>query len=220
MSNEFIFKEESGNLLYIGDFEGLYKKESDPWGQSGLTGSSMDIFYQRSRNSIAQIIHNLFDDKKISILEIGCGLGHSTAYLAERIPNATFTGIDISETAIDGARKLYSNHLFMQGDILEEPKIKNLYDIVLLHQMLWYVVDDLEKVICHARLHLKPRDSSIIIISQAFPRIQRYGKNILNGYEGAVEYFKSQLDFNLIHTSYNDSVNLPHIDCHFVMQFK
>jgi hypothetical protein len=108
----------------------------------------------------------------------------------------------------------------LQGDVREPLKLNNLYDIVLLHQMLWYVVDDLEKVIHHARQQLTPQPSSIVIISQAFPRAQRFGKEVLNGYEGAVEYFKSQPGFNLIHTRYDDSKALPHIDCHFVIQYK
>jgi 2-polyprenyl-3-methyl-5-hydroxy-6-metoxy-1,4-benzoquinol methylase len=221
MSNQFVFKEESGNLLFIGDFEGLYKKESDPWGQSAATGSSMDSFYRKSRDSIVHIVHNLFDNnKKICILEIGCGLGHSTAYLSEGIQCATFTGIDISETAINEARKLYPNNLFIQGDIRETPKTNSLYDVVLLNQMLWYVLNDLDKVLRHARQHLNHQEASVIIISQAFPRVQRYGKKILNGYEGAVEYFKSQSEFNLIHTRYDDRVDLPHIDCHFILQSK
>lgn len=220
MSNNFVFKEESGHLVYVGDFEGLYQSESDPWGQSASSGSAMDAFYKQSRGAVAHIIGTAFPHTNISILEVGCGLGHSTAYLSGCIENSTLTGMDISSTAILAAQKLHPSLHFVQGDIRQQSVFEAHYDVVLLHQMLWYVLDDLPQVLHHARQALKPQPSSICLISQAFPREQRYGKDVLNGYEGAIQYFKNQSGIHLLHSTYSDQPSLPHIDCHFVLHFQ
>ena len=44
-------------------------------------------------------------DAKINILEVGCGTGYSMRLLAKRFPNATITGMDVSEDMIDIATK-------------------------------------------------------------------------------------------------------------------
>lgn len=55
------------------------------------------------------------------ILDIGVGNGASTRYLQERFPHATVVGIDISETAIQAAKKLnqQSDIEFLVQDIKE-----------------------------------------------------------------------------------------------------
>jgi SAM-dependent methyltransferase len=221
MKNEFVFKEVSGDLVYVGDFDGLYKSEADPWGQSASSDAPMDLFYRRSREMVASIIESIVPTKNIKILEVGCGHGHSTRDLAARLPMSTVIGMDISHRAISEARNLYPSFDFLQGDI-RALSAENLagYDVVVLHQMLWYVLNDLPLVLQNSRHLLRPTDSAVCLVTQAFPREQRYGKNVLDGYEGAIKYFKSIPGVHLVHSAYSDLANLPHIDCHFALNFQ
>jgi 2-polyprenyl-3-methyl-5-hydroxy-6-metoxy-1,4-benzoquinol methylase len=221
MKSDFVFKEVSGNLVYVGDFEGLYQSEADPWGQSATAGVPMDLFYRHSRERLASIIELVAPTQKLEILEVGCGHGHSTQDLADRLSMANVIGMDVSHTAITEAKRRYPNLDFMHGDIREQSSTNSTkYDVVVLHQMLWYVLNDLPLVLQEARSLLRAKDDSVCLVSQAFPREQRYGKNVFDGYEGAVKYFKSIPGVHLVHSAYSDFANLPHIDCHFALKFQ
>lgn len=221
MKNGFVFKEVAGDLVYVGDFEGLYQSEADPWGQSAAVGTPMDLFYRRSREMVASIIESFVPENKLQVLEIGCGHGHSTRDLAARLPLTKVSGMDISYTAIAEAKKLYPSIDFIQGDIRLPNTVKlGEYDVVVLNQMLWYVLIDLQLVLRNTRRLLRTDETSVCLISQAFPREQRYGKNVMDGYEGAIRYFKMAPKVHLIHSSYSDIANLPHIDCHFALRLQ
>lgn len=62
--------------------------------------------------------------KDISILDVGCGLGHFYGYLKEEDLIARdridYTGYDISAKLIERAQKLYPEAKFLMKDILEE----------------------------------------------------------------------------------------------------
>lgn len=81
---------------------------------------------------------NGFKGKKI--LEIGCGVGIDLARFAAG--GAKVTGIDLSETAIDLARKnfaarnLTGNFLLMNGEDLDFPP--DSFDVVYVHGVLQY----------------------------------------------------------------------------------
>ena len=54
-------------------------------------------------------ISEIIDNRKMSILELGCGEGHIIGELQKRNPNANYFGIDISADAIARASLLYPN---------------------------------------------------------------------------------------------------------------
>ena len=77
ISKEYVFRtEEDGTLEFVGDFEGFYQNENDPWGQEGADERLRD-YYAFSRSNLLTAIRNLTysHDNNINILEIGCGLG-------------------------------------------------------------------------------------------------------------------------------------------------
>tara|TARA_B100000579_G_C22328423_1_gene619388 strand:- start:268 stop:576 length:309 start_codon:yes stop_codon:yes gene_type:complete len=94
---EFIFRElASGKLDFIGDFDGLYKNELDPWSQSGNTGE-ISRYYDWSRK---RLVDNIYPDKNSKILEIGSGLGFVTKLISDMYTLATCYGLDISNVAV------------------------------------------------------------------------------------------------------------------------
>lgn len=217
----FVFREDNGELKLVGDWDNLYTSEEDPWGQSSSSGSLMDPFYVRSRSKIVDIIrHHVQPSSGYKILEIGCGLGFFTQDLKLHFPMSSVVGSDISEAALRKARLLFPDVSFVQGDIRKDrfiECIKESKDVILLNQLLWYVVNELNQVLLNT-FSLLSDPSSVVVISQAFPRQQRYGKDKLDGFEGAVKFFKTVSCLRLIECSYLDDPALPHIDVHFVFR--
>ena len=80
---------------FVGKFEEMYQKFQDPWEQS-----------TREKNSYEKLIglEIIKNNNFTNVIELGCGLGHYTN-LIKSISNKV-TGIDISETAIEKAKKI------------------------------------------------------------------------------------------------------------------
>ncbi|MBN2417654.1 class I SAM-dependent methyltransferase [bacterium] len=81
--------------------------------------------------------------KGMKVLEIGCGAGIDAVLFAEN--GADYTGIDLSRTAIDLAkknfslRKLKGTFRVMNGEALEYRN--ELFDVVYVHGVLQYTAD-------------------------------------------------------------------------------
>lgn len=118
------------------------------------------------------------------ILDIGCGLGESTVFLAKR--GGKVTGIDISSKALNVGRKLAKLHKvsrltnFKIGDIQKLPDKSASIDIVIGKAVLHHV--DLKKAITEVERVLKP--GGIAIFSDPFdynPIVKLYDKFASDG---------------------------------------
>ncbi len=72
--------------------------------------------------------------KRLRILELACGTGNLTKYLAELLPNAEITAIDLSHPYIHEARKKmnkYERVHFMQADATDLPFKDQSFDLVV-----------------------------------------------------------------------------------------
>jgi len=76
-----------------------------------------------------------------SILDLGCGQGCNTYYLAKWLPDSKVTGIDFSDTGIRVAKKLYdSPNLNFEID-LDSKTLSNSFDLVTCFEVLEHVDD-------------------------------------------------------------------------------
>jgi len=189
-SKNYIFrKDDNGELLFQGDFEGYYQNNSDPWDQNSAD-SDMSEYYKVSRLKLLKVIKGIISNQ--NILEIGCGLGLVTNMLDKELENSLVSGVDISSTAIHKAKAQYSNILFYEGDIADKQfKSEEQYDVVILNEMLWYVLEDIDLVINNIYEILNTNGS--LIITMAFLNDQQYGKEIINGYSGLLDYCKLRI---------------------------
>ena len=96
------------NGEFIGKFEEMYQKFDDPWHQLE------EVYNSYSRISTILSLRKL---GATSVLEMGCGLGAFTNYMSSALPEVSITGVDISRTAIERARKSYPKLQFMVGDL-------------------------------------------------------------------------------------------------------
>ena len=127
------------------------------------------------------------DLRKKIIVEIGCGLGVVTNILNEGISNSIVSGVDISKTAVDKASLRYQNIDFHVGDIASKSfRFHQRVDVVILNQMLWYVLEDLNVAIDNVYNALNR--GGYLVISMAFLKDQKYGNNIIYGFDGLIDF--------------------------------
>jgi len=206
-SSDFIFiQKKDGSLVFKGNFEGLYQNDDMPWGQSG-NDERLNMYYKVSRETIVEVVSKRY--VKGTLLEVGCGLGFVCNMLHESLPGIRISGMDISKTAISKAKKLFPDIKFYEGDICDKNiNIINSYDIVLMNEVLWYI---LKKIDC-AFENLKSfvSNKGILIISNGYLPEQRYGKNIINGFNGLINYLANNHfnDMQFLEAFYNDNENL------------
>ncbi len=80
------------------------------------------------------------------VLDVGCGAGHSSAYIAEHY-DCMVTGVDFSDDAIDKAQALHANNdcaprlKFLVADALRLPFADHSFDVVMCESVLFFIED-------------------------------------------------------------------------------
>lgn len=195
---DHVFKKVGDTLRLVGDWDGLYRDEADPWCQSGEGDLSYKEYYQTSRARLIDKVHNLkfnhlpvelrnpSSEEKVWGLEVGCGHGHVTEKLLVHVGDI-WHGMDVSKEAIARAGKNYSTIPFCVGDISQKTAMASgTYSFVVWGQLWWYVMTSARAALYEtARL---TRPGGFLVISQAFLwENQRYGNYIAEGFDGAVQ---------------------------------
>ena len=214
-SKDFVFTERDGELFFVGDFDGYYNNCDDPWEQSGV--GEMASYYARSRSRMLQQLRNIGLNK---ILDVGCGLGYTTRLIANENMDYVVKGCDVSAVAVDKARRNFPELCFEQRDITDSAAIQKSqerFDVVILNQLLWYVLDDLDSVFSNAQCLLNSGGKLLII--NAFARTQRYGTQVIDGFSGAVKRFSSIEGFHLDSAHYHDEGD-EHADGCFIFHLE
>jgi SAM-dependent methyltransferase len=169
--HDYVIKD--GN--FIGKFDEMYSKFSDPWTQSTQPNK-----YSR----MAGIIHLKNNDIR-SVVECGCGLGYYAEWIYKEtgiIPKS----IDISAVAIEKAKELFPNLDFEVGDITSElDKFKD-YDCIMLSEIVWYILPDLKKI-----FEVLERDfkGKYLLVNQVFYKgTQKYGTSYFTNLNEFIDY--------------------------------
>lgn len=187
ISKDYVFTKKNERLEFVGDFDGLYENDENPWGQNG-SDKRLGEYYQYSRNNILKSLKEFSKHKEM--LEIGCGLGFVVDFI-NKSSDFICDGADISDIAIQKAKSNFPKYNFLNFDIKMDNIILNKkYDIVILNQVLWYVLDKFENVFENIFNMLK--DNGLFIISNAFMQLQGYGKDIIDGFGGLIQYIENQ----------------------------
>jgi trans-aconitate methyltransferase len=136
--HDFVIK--NGRL--IGDFEGLYTNEDDPWHQT----SSEWRFDSRRVLALnwCERLREKFGANKV--VELGCGFGYLTEDLRKKGFNSL--GIDISSAAILKAKTLHPDSSYINSDVSNFSLLSSFdADIYILADITWYILDKLEEFI-------------------------------------------------------------------------
>jgi len=112
----------------------LAYKVSDPW---HMTAEREQFRFAESNRLIQEHLGAHFG----SALEIGCGEGHQSEFLARLTDR--LTGLDVSPTAVERARKRVPQATFASGDLYAQPwaKERGRFDLVTACEVLYYMSD-------------------------------------------------------------------------------
>lgn len=200
-----VFRETDAGLSFVGDFGSLYSQEADPWGQSATSGE-MGEYYRHSRDVLVRALHR---HGQHHILEVGCGHGHLTKQLNENV--GPTSGMDISTEALATARRLHPGIEFIRGDITDEAFRSRQWGCVVWAQILWYVLHRIDTALANTLRSIPP--GGMFVVSQAFLRSeQKYGKDIADGFYGALAMLSKRDGLQLIESRYDDTNRFVHND--------
>jgi SAM-dependent methyltransferase len=198
MSANFIFDDIDGELKFKGDFEGFYKSSIDPWGQTSQSeDKSMNLFYSKSRSNLLDKVKIILPtaSKKDPLIEIGCGLGYVSNLIQTHL-NIKVIGLDISKTAITKAQQNFPDNQFILHDISKETKSFANPSIVILSNLLWYILEDIDCISKNVINLFDPLNTNpyVIIQNAFFKENQKYGKSVCDGFEGAIKLFRTKFE--------------------------
>jgi len=192
--SEFVFKKDDldkNKLVFIGNFEGLYLSEEDPWGQS----ASVRNEYVTSRAKQISLLSAY--NSSGTLLDVGCGLGYSSSHYSKYF---SVTGLDISETAINRARIRYPSLKFICHDVRLGLNTSESYDVIILNQILWYVLTDFQSVLDVLSSIIK-KNGLLLISNFIFHKNQQeFGRESFAGHSeiiGWLEAISSDSRFNI-----------------------
>jgi SAM-dependent methyltransferase len=208
ISKDYIFKKNGEDIEFVGDFNGFYENESDPWGQSG-GDKRLGEYYAYSRKNI---VSNLSKNNIKTALEVGSGLGYVVDYINKN-SSCICEGSDISDNAINKSSVLFEKYNFYCMDIQDKDIIiPKKYDAVIVNQVLWYILEDFN-IVFENILKLLNVDG-YLIISQAFLDEQKYDIDIINGFGGLIQYVQNtqKQRFKLLKAEYYSDKGLLHND--------
>lgn len=165
---------------FIGEFEKMYQRFDDPWMQSSQPNK-----YAR----MAGIVH-LKNFPIRSVLECGCGLGYYANWIHQDtgiIPQS----VDLSETAIDKARALFPHLNFDVADITSDLMSYRGTDCVLLSEIIWYILPDLDSILQTLGNEFAGR---YLLVNQVFYKgTQQYGTDYFTTPAEFIDYVPFQL---------------------------
>jgi ubiquinone/menaquinone biosynthesis C-methylase UbiE len=91
-----------------------------------------------TRNYIISSLADIINDKKIKILDLGCGPGELISELTDNYNNIEITGIDFSEKMLEISKKRNSSANHIKMDAAELSKLNGKYDIIICTHSLPY----------------------------------------------------------------------------------
>lgn len=149
----------------------------------------------------------------MKVLEIGCGLGTAAAWLAER--GLEVVGIDVSEQAIEQARKIYldrSGLEFMCSDVCASPNIVKQFDVILDTGCLQHIPKCLRDGYCRNLLRWSRTGSRFVVT------MHKRGYSAQDRLEEVQALFSANFDLICIEEVQPNDATLKHLNSvfHFV----
>ncbi len=133
----------------------------------------------RARN--IKIIEQLFSQIDLSnvkkVLEVGCGIGVLSSYLAEKY-KWEVTGIDLDPEQIKKAKNDHRENKylkFLEADATKLPFRDSGFDLVLSSDALHHIVSDLDKALSEISRVLRP-NGFYVLNDLTFPRLGFFKK--------------------------------------------
>ena len=176
------------NGKFVGQFEKMYQEFPDPWYQSEK------IYYSSlSRRSVCYFLEK-FDIN--SIVEFGCGLGKTTNYIKKNTTkDIDILGIDISQTAIDKAKKMYPSLEFKVDNVTNILRYHE-FECIFFSSITWYLLENktIDYVLNAISNEFKGKNKFFIHVDNFYKgEVQQYGKEYFTTLDEFIEFCPFEL---------------------------
>jgi SAM-dependent methyltransferase len=133
----------------------------------------------RFKKNLAITVARDHADEYERVLDLGCGKAKFSR-LVQRKVSSDVVGVDISLTALRTAKARFPSIDFICADIPPIPCDSDSFDLVIISELLWYVLPDLQELI--EELGRVSSHGAVCLIIQYFPYDQSYGNDIMSNY--------------------------------------
>lgn len=161
----------------------MYRKFSDPHGQSNSAKNSSHKLYEAIIKIVCDLpLRGVHTSRCLRYLDVGCGLGLVTSQIARSLGDRINAyGIDISETAIEKAKKIDGGISFLSGSILDQRFIDRLgsFDLATCFETLYYFKEE-EIMDVQENLSRLVATGGYLVITYHLPDVMTYGRYIQN----------------------------------------
>ena len=106
-------------------------------------------------------------------------------------------GLDVSLTAIEKAKERNPGLNFDCRNILKDEFKEDNFDLVVLSEVLWYILDDLPTFFTRVSSMMSATGS--LAIHQYFPADQRFGRELIEGLPGFLNFMEGRADLSRQH---------------------
>lgn len=92
------------------------------------------------------ILNSKFDNKKLQILNFGCGIGKSEKFINKYFIECAICSVDVSEKSINTAKeknKQFENINFIKFDTVEDLQLNTKFDIIFVANVFHHIPADL-----------------------------------------------------------------------------
>jgi SAM-dependent methyltransferase len=109
------------------------------FGDSDLAATRLSLLAETYEATTRELIEAYVPPTSGLAIDLGCGLGHTTALLARLRPSATVFGYERSKSNLSRARTLYPNLNFVEQDVLRPPYAHSKADLVYSRFLLTHL---------------------------------------------------------------------------------
>ncbi len=169
--------------------KGKLKIFDNPWTWE-LIRNFLDLIFGLYKNRFRKISKEWKIGNKLSVLDIGCGIGQYS-----KITSSTYLGVDLNNRYIDYCKKKFiseNNKSFRCADVTSLLDEESKFDIVLMVDFLHHIPDEISKKILNTASLLA--NQYIICFEPIKEQSNFLGKLIIDNDRG--EYIRSLSDLH------------------------
>ena len=166
----------------MGRFEEMYRNCDDPWPE---TEEDLEFLPTSSRTPriIGQYGHK-------RVFSVGSGKGMHLAWLKRKCPWIEVEGCEVSPTAVEICRRDHPEIAAHVMDVADFPSREFDFDILLIRETVWYILDHWESFCDHLKKKYSGRS---ILVELSFYDEQGYGGDHFDGPDEFVEKFPFEI---------------------------
>ena len=89
-----------------------------------------------SKHILFEVLRDLSADKKLDVIDLGCGNANLAEYLTEQGLNFSYTGVDFSDVLVKAARDAFPTGTYVLDDVNLLRNVKGEFDVAIYSHVI------------------------------------------------------------------------------------